>query len=104
MVPWSHGTLGFLTAATIKMVPAKEYVKVEYLPFRNQVCGCLEVWRLSPTFDPWLRLPTSRTFSPEPHLRIVPLILILGPHSHLPLALGRRHRVLRAREPQGRER
>lgn len=36
MVPWSHGTLGFLTAATIKMIPAKEYVKVEYLPFRNQ--------------------------------------------------------------------
>lgn len=24
MVPWSHGTLGFLTAATIKMIPAKE--------------------------------------------------------------------------------
>ncbi|XP_012941138.1 delta(24)-sterol reductase [Aplysia californica] len=31
-VPWSHGTLGFLVAAEIKIVPAKKYVKMEYIP------------------------------------------------------------------------
>lgn len=31
-VPWSHGTLGFLVAATIKIIPAKPYVKLTYLP------------------------------------------------------------------------
>jgi delta24-sterol reductase len=38
-VPWSHGTLGFLVAATLKIVPAKPYVKVEYLPFRSRAAA-----------------------------------------------------------------
>lgn len=31
-VPWSYGTLGFLTAAEIKIIPAHRFVKVEYKP------------------------------------------------------------------------
>ncbi|XP_069693049.1 delta(24)-sterol reductase-like [Periplaneta americana] len=31
-VPWSYGTLGFLTAAVIKIIPAKKYVKLNYHP------------------------------------------------------------------------
>lgn len=31
-VPWSHGTLGFLVAAEIKIVPAKPFVKLTYSP------------------------------------------------------------------------
>ncbi|KPJ19555.1 Delta(24)-sterol reductase [Papilio machaon] len=31
-VPWSYGTLGFLTSAVIKLVPAKKYVRLEYHP------------------------------------------------------------------------
>ncbi|CAK1546684.1 unnamed protein product [Leptosia nina] len=31
-VPWSYGTLGFLTSATIKIIPAKKYVRLEYHP------------------------------------------------------------------------
>ena len=31
-IPWSHGTLGFLTAVKIPLIPAKIYVKVEYYP------------------------------------------------------------------------
>ncbi|KAK6179008.1 hypothetical protein SNE40_011465 [Patella caerulea] len=31
-VPWSYGTLGFLVSAKMKIVPAKKYVKVEYMP------------------------------------------------------------------------
>ncbi|NXE32756.1 DHC24 reductase, partial [Ptilorrhoa leucosticta] len=34
-VPWSCGTLGFLVAAEIKMIPAKKYVKIRYEPVRG---------------------------------------------------------------------
>ena len=43
-VPWSYGTLGFLTAATIRIVPAKEYVKVTYMPFKNDQKGALDLF------------------------------------------------------------
>lgn len=35
VVPWSYGTLGFLTSATIKIIPAKRYVRLEYHPYNN---------------------------------------------------------------------
>lgn len=35
-IPWSHGTLGFLVAAELAIVPAKRFVKVTYLPFRQR--------------------------------------------------------------------
>lgn len=31
-VPWSYGTLGFLTAVEIKIIPAERFVKIEYKP------------------------------------------------------------------------
>lgn len=31
-IPWSYGTLGFLTAVEIKLIPAKKYVKLTYNP------------------------------------------------------------------------
>nr|XP_045626097.1 delta(24)-sterol reductase-like isoform X3 [Procambarus clarkii] len=31
-VPWSYGTLGFLTAVEIKIIPAQRFVRVEYKP------------------------------------------------------------------------
>lgn len=31
-VPWSYGTLGFLTSVKIKMIPSKRFVKVSYRP------------------------------------------------------------------------
>lgn len=34
-VPWSCGTLGFLVAAEIKMIPAKKYIKIHYEPVRG---------------------------------------------------------------------
>ncbi|KAJ8870538.1 hypothetical protein PR048_029561 [Dryococelus australis] len=34
-IPWSYGTLGLLTAAEIKIVPAKRYVKLEYYPYHD---------------------------------------------------------------------
>lgn len=35
-LPWSHGTLGFLTAAEIKIIPAKKFVELNYKPFHNK--------------------------------------------------------------------
>jgi len=35
-LPWSHGTLGFITAAEIKIVPAKKYVELTYNPFHKK--------------------------------------------------------------------
>ncbi|GBP96419.1 hypothetical protein EVAR_96001_1 [Eumeta japonica] len=34
-VPWSYGTLGFLTSVVTKVVPAKRYVRLEYHPHAN---------------------------------------------------------------------
>ncbi|XP_022169098.1 delta(24)-sterol reductase-like isoform X1 [Myzus persicae] len=34
-VPYSYGTLGFLTAVDIKLIPAKKYVKLKYRPIRT---------------------------------------------------------------------
>ena len=32
-LPWSHGTLGLLVAVELRVVPAAEYVLMEYIPF-----------------------------------------------------------------------
>ena len=32
LIPWSHGTLGFLVSAELKIIPAKKYIRLEYLP------------------------------------------------------------------------
>jgi delta24-sterol reductase len=32
LIPWSHGTLGFLVAAELKIIPAKRFVRVHYQP------------------------------------------------------------------------
>ena len=31
-VPWSYGTLGFLVAAEIQIVPCKRFIKLDYYP------------------------------------------------------------------------
>ncbi len=31
-IPWSHGTLGFLVAAELNIIPVKKYVRLEYQP------------------------------------------------------------------------
>lgn len=34
-IPWSQGTLGFLVAAEIKLIPIKEYMRLTYTPARG---------------------------------------------------------------------
>ena len=36
-VPWSQGTLGFLVAAEIKLIPVKEYMRLTYTPLRGSL-------------------------------------------------------------------
>jgi len=39
-IPWSYGTLGFLTAAEIQIVPAQQFVKLEYKPVHSLDEAC----------------------------------------------------------------
>ncbi|CAI8860785.1 Delta24-sterol reductase [Methylocaldum szegediense] len=32
LIPWSHGTLGFLVAAQLRIIPARKYVRLHYRP------------------------------------------------------------------------
>ncbi|ESN93679.1 hypothetical protein HELRODRAFT_88371 [Helobdella robusta] len=34
-LPWSHGTLGFLVAAELRIIPAKRYVRIHYKPVHS---------------------------------------------------------------------
>ena len=35
-IPWSYGTLGFLTSVEIDIIPAKRFIKLNYLPSHSQ--------------------------------------------------------------------
>lgn len=39
-VPWSYGTLGFLTAVEIKIIPATKYIRLKYEPVRGLTNLC----------------------------------------------------------------
>ena len=49
-LPWSHGSLGFLVALTLKIVKVKPYVKLTYLPVEGQGEYCDLIKRLSGSF------------------------------------------------------
>ena len=46
-VPWSCGTLGFLVAAEIRIIPAKKYVKLRFQPVRGLETICEKFTRES---------------------------------------------------------
>lgn len=39
-LPWSHGSLGFLVALTLKIVKVKPYIKMTYIPVKGQKGYC----------------------------------------------------------------
>jgi len=39
-LPWSHGTLGFLVAVELKIIPVKPYMRIEYIPCHSQETFC----------------------------------------------------------------
>jgi len=51
-LPWSHGTLGFMVAAEIRIIPAKPYVKMTYLP-------CQSLQELSEVFTKETKNPNN---------------------------------------------
>lgn len=36
MIPWSHGTLGFLVSIELRIIPCSKYVRVQYIPLYTQ--------------------------------------------------------------------
>lgn len=46
-MPWSCGTLGFLVAAEIRIIPAKKYVKLRFEPVRGLEAICEKFTRES---------------------------------------------------------
>ena len=46
-LPWSYGTLGFLTSVTMRVIPCKTYVAVHYIPCTTQADGVREFRRWS---------------------------------------------------------
>ncbi|XP_034245473.1 delta(24)-sterol reductase-like [Thrips palmi] len=51
-LPWSHGSLAFLTALELKLVKVKPYVKLRYLPVRGQRAYCDAVRKYSGALGP----------------------------------------------------
>lgn len=39
-LPWSHGSLGFLVALTLKIVKVKPYIKLSYIPVKGEGDYC----------------------------------------------------------------
>lgn len=39
-LPWSHGSLGFLVALTLKLVKVKPYIKINYIPVQGKKNYC----------------------------------------------------------------
>ena len=54
-IPWSHGTLGFLVAATLKIIPSRKYVRIHYQPVRG-------LDRLIEVFEQASRSPEKHDF------------------------------------------
>lgn len=50
-LPWSHGSLGFLVALTLKIVKIKPYIKIKYIPVKGQKKYCDMIRELSGTYE-----------------------------------------------------
>ncbi|MEM7104707.1 MAG: FAD-binding protein [Bacteroidota bacterium] len=51
-LPWSHGTIGFLVAVELKVIPVKKYMRLTYLPFHSQDEFCENFKTLSESENP----------------------------------------------------
>jgi len=50
-LPWSHGTLGFLVAVELKIIPLKPYMHITYIPCHNKKDLCEKMKELSEADD-----------------------------------------------------
>jgi Delta24-sterol reductase len=51
-LPWSHGTLGFMVAVELKIVPIKPYIRLEYIPCHSQEEFCAQFQSFSESENP----------------------------------------------------
>lgn len=63
-LPWSHGTLGFLTAVELKVVRIKPFIKLNYIPCHSQADFCAQFQAISESDQPPTYLE-GLVFSPE---------------------------------------
>jgi len=63
-LPWSHGTLGFLVAVELRIVPVKPYMRLRYLPFHSQESFCRQFKALAEAEHPPSYLE-ALAFSPD---------------------------------------
>lgn len=56
-LPWSHGSLGFLVALTVKIIKIKPYVKLTYVPVEGQRNYCDMIRKLSGADDKGDKVP-----------------------------------------------
>lgn len=50
-LPWSHGSLGFLTSLELDIIPVKPYVHMKYIPVRGQKKYCDAIREISGATD-----------------------------------------------------
>ncbi|CAL8078831.1 unnamed protein product [Orchesella dallaii] len=50
-LPWSHGSLGFLTALDLQIIPVKPYIHMKYIPVKGQKKYCDTIRELSGAND-----------------------------------------------------
>jgi delta24-sterol reductase len=50
-LPWSHGSLGFLTALELQIIPVKPYIHMKYIPVKGQKKYCDEIREISGALD-----------------------------------------------------
>lgn len=75
---WSHGSLGFLVALTVKLVKIKPYLKMKYIPVRGRTNYCEEIRKYSGANDKIFNAPTyveATIFSKEE------AVIMLGEYS-----------------------
>lgn len=63
-LPWSHGTLGFMVAVELKIVPVKPYMRLEYIPCHSQEAFCNQFQKLAEADNPPAYLE-ALVYSPE---------------------------------------
>lgn len=51
-LPWSHGTLGFMVAVELNIVPIKPYMRLQYIPCYSQEEFCTQFQSLSEAENP----------------------------------------------------
>jgi len=56
-LPWSHGTLGFLVALELQIIPIKPYIHMHYLPISGQKKICDKIRELSGAQDKDAEVP-----------------------------------------------